>query len=281
MTKYAFIFSILALSACVSEGDKRPAPYVKAETLLQQGLEAYQRDDFTQASEKFTAALQFYQSFDNAKGRAIAQLNLIETALAMNDDQRVQQLLTALGTAPLDSDLQTKRRLLEVKWAWQQQQYAQALEKLKPLLARIDPHPPLTDKSLNLLAMQAELELLNNPHAPSAGLGQLQAAFTELSPVLPYYQAVLNRLLAKAAFNQQRYPQAVDLLTQALHYYQVQAKRRTIANCLEELAAIYIVQRQGELAKQHLSRALIIRDWLKDTVKSQRLKQQLQSLEQR
>jgi hypothetical protein len=281
MSKYALVFISLLLSACVTDGESRPAPYLKAETLLQRGLEAYQNDDFTQATEKFTAALLLYQSFDNAKGIAIAQLNLAETALAIHEFNRAHVVLDRLATASLESELQNKRQLLEVKLAWQQQHYALAFSKLQPLLAQINAQQPATDKSLNLWAIQAELELLMNPLAPSAGLARLQTALTVLPEPSPYYQAVLNRLLAKVAFNQQHNAIAIDLLTQALHYYQAHAKRRAIAQCLEELAAIYLAQQQRSLAKQNLTKALLIRRWLKDDYQSKVLTQQLQWLERR
>jgi uncharacterized protein HemY len=279
MNKCLIIIVIFILTACVSTGDSRPAAYLKGETLLQQGLELYKNDDFVQASQKFTAALVWYQSFDNAKGMALSQLNLLETALAINDFAQAQTLLDTLKNQPLASEFSNKFSLLQVKLALQQTHYDVALQKLQPLLAQLDLAQPASDSLLNLLAIQARLEIAIHPLAASTGLSHFQTALTTLASPSAYYQALLNQVLARIAFNQQHYPQANNLLTQALTYYQTQARRRAIADCLEELAEVQRAQRNWQAAKQNLTKALIIRSWLKDSYKSNHLKQQLHALE--
>jgi len=278
MNKVQLILLCIFLAGCVSEGDTRPAPYLKGEALLQQGLEAYQHDNFIQASEKFTAAFVLYQSFANTKGMLLAQLNLIETALAMDDFAQVTTGLARLEKQELEPALQHKLALLEVKLAYQQQNYPLALQKLQPLLIEISPQLPATDAALTLWAMQAQLQLLTQPQLSSTGLALFQQGLSQLVTPSPYYEALLKRLLAQVALNQQDYATAHTVLTQALAYYQAQANRRAIANCLEDLAAIAAAQHLKNQQKQYLLKSLAIWTWLNNEYKHQLLQNQLKNL---
>lgn len=278
MNKVTLIALCMWLAGCVSEGDTRPAPYLKGEDLLQQGLTAYQQDDFIQANEKFTAAFVLYQSFANTKGMVLARLNLIETALAVDDFAQAITGLAEVNTGELESAFAHKLRMLEVKLAYQQQNYPLALEKLQPLLTQVSPQLPATDTALNLWAMQAQLQLLIQPHHPSTGLALFQQGLRQLTTPSPYYEALLKRLLAQIACQQHDYATAHTVLSQALAYYQVQANRRAIASCLEDLAKIAAAQQQPQLQKQSLVKALAIWTWLKNDYKRQLLQNQLEKL---
>jgi len=278
MNKIIPLLLCILLTACVSEGDTRPAPYLKGEALLQQGLKAYQNDDFMEAREKFTAALVLYQSFANTKGVLLARLNLIETALAVDDFAQAETWLAQLERHDLEPALEHKLGLLEVKLAYQQQNYPLALQKLQPLLIEISPQLPVTDTALTLWAMQAQLQLLTAPDRLSTGLALFEQGLSQLATPSPYYEALLKRLLAQSALNQQDYATAHTVLTGALVYYQAQANRRAIANCLEDLAGIAAARQQQQMQKQYLAKALAIWEWLKNEYKRQFLQNQLERL---
>jgi tetratricopeptide (TPR) repeat protein len=263
----------LILSACVTTPDLRPDSYLKSETLLQEGLTAYRNDNFTEAQQKFSRALQLYQSFDNYKGIALARMNLVETALANSDFATAQSYLTQLKQTDLEPVLQRKRIVLEAKFQFEQQHYAAALNSLKPLLSELDGLQKLDEEQLSLLAMQVRLEVLILPATESKTLAKFSAALAE-NPS-PHYQALLNRSLAVVAVQRKDYQTATNLLTTALAYYKEQANRRSIAACLEELADVEIAQQHFQPAKNYLERALVIRQWLKNDLKIAKLKEKL------
>lgn len=272
----------LIVSACATNPDLRPDPYLKSELLMQKGLQAYEIDNFNEAQRKFNEGLALYQSFDNDKGIALARSNLVETALATGDFTSARLYLTQLqqqsSAHALDAQLKRRVTLLEVKLAFEQENYPAALASLQPLLAELDGQTTYNDAQLNLLAMQARLEVLISPLAKSAGLGKFEAAVAQVSPQSPHYQALLKRTLAIVASKRGDYQTAVILLNEALAYYKEQANRRSIASCLEELASVEIAQRHIKAAREYLNKALAIRQWLKNDYKSGRIRQQLQKL---
>jgi tetratricopeptide (TPR) repeat protein len=262
--------------------DLRPDPYLKSEQLMQQGLQAYEQDDFNEAQQKFSAALVLYRSFDNDKGMALSQINLVETALAVSDFSKTQLYLKQLKQQSianaLDLQLQRKLTLLEVKLAFELQNYLAALAALQPLLAELDGQKTPDVAQLNLLAMQARLEVLISPLTQSKGLAKFTAALAQVSPPSPHYQMLLKRVLALAALKQGNYQTAKTLLTEALAYYKEQANRRSIASCLEDLASVELAQRHNSAAQGYLNRALLIWQWLKNEYKSNKINKQLAAI---
>ncbi len=278
MNRYTLGLLCWLLFACVSDGDYRPIPYLNAEHLVRKGLEAYQKDHFREAGEKFNEAFVLYQSFDNTQGCVLSLLNLLETALAIHDFSRAQQTIGLLATYPIEGEFKDKLAILETKLAFQQQHYSLGLQKLQPLFAQLPPQTPPTAQMLSLYAMQAELELLNNPSNASQGLKRFQAALQTLPEPSPYYQAALYRLLGLEAMLQQQFSSAKIWLEKALNYYQIRAQRRAIADCLEILARVALTQHQTQQAKQHLEKGLAIYVWLKDAYKIQLIQQQIAAL---
>jgi tetratricopeptide (TPR) repeat protein len=276
VNKWLAIALSLSLSACVTTPDLRPELYLKSEQMMQQGLQAYEQDNFTEAQQKFSQALELYQSFDNDKGIALSLLNLIETALGVSDFKQAQVYLKQVKSYALATDLKRKVILLEVKLAFEQENYPLALANLKPLLGELEGQKNLGDAQLNLLAMQARLEVLNSSLTQSAALAKFETALAQNEAKSPYYQALLQRILAVIALKRRDYLSATTLLTQALTYYKEQANRRSIAACLEDLAEIEIAQRHQPAAQNYLQRALVIRQWLKNKYKSDKIVKQLQ-----
>lgn len=270
----------LILSACVTSPDSRPEPFLKSEALLRKGLTAYQNDDFVEAQQNFSRALESYQSFDNSKGVILTHLNLLETALAVSDFNNaalyLKQLKQQIATADVDADLKRQVIFLASKLQFEQQDYPAALTTLQPLLVELDGQKQSDEMRLTVLAQQARLEVLIAPQAQSAGLAKFETALTQQPQ--PSYQAVLNRILATVATKRGDYQTANQLLTQALSYYQTQANRRSIAACLEELADLEMAQQHQKAAREYLNKALVIRQWLKNTYKSDKIRQRLTTI---
>lgn len=281
MNRWAIIALSVLLPACVTTPDSRPEAFLNSEALLREGLNAYQNDNFSDAEQKFSQALALYQSFDNQHGMALSQLNLAETALASSDFAKAQGYLTQVKAIDLAAESKRKMTLLEVKLQFEQQHYQAALHLLKPLLINIDAQQKLNEAQLNLLALQAKLEVWIAPLAKSTALARFETAVTQQSPPVPSYQVLLKRLLARRAFKRGDYQSATLLLTEALAYYKEQAKRRSIASCLEELAEIEIAQQHYDRARGYLNRALVIWQWLKNDSKSDKIRAQLITIQKR
>ncbi len=282
MNKKALIVALgLILSACVTTPDSRPEPFLKSEALLRDGLNAYQNDNFAEAQQKFNRALELYQSFDNQKGVTLSQLNLLETALAMSDFASAESYLKLLkqqvASNNLEENLKRKIILQESKLQFEQQHYQAALVTLQPLLAEIDKEKKPDEMQLNLLAMQARLEVLVSPLTKSTGLSRFETALTQTEPQ-PQYQVMLKRISAMIAAKRGEYQTATTLLKEALAYYQEQANRRSIAACLEELAELEMAQQHRKEAREYLNKALVIRQWLKNDYKSNQIKKRLTTI---
>jgi hypothetical protein len=146
------------------------------------------------------------------------------------------------------------------------------------LLAELEGQKTLDATQLNLLAMQARLEVLISPLHKSNGLIKFESALAQTEPQPAQHQALLKRILAVIALKRGDYPAAVTLLNEACVYYKEQANRRAIASCLEELANVEIVQRHNITARGYLNRALVIWQWLKNEYKSNKINQQLAAI---
>lgn len=282
MNKKALIVALsLMLSACVTTPDSRPEPFLKSEALLREGLNAYQNDNFAEAQQKFNRALELYQSFDNQKGVTLSRLNLLETALAMSDFASAESYLKLLkqqvASKEAEENLNRKIILLESKLQFEQQHYQAALATLQPLLAERDKQTKTDQMQLNLLAMQARLEVLISPLAKSTGLTRFEAALAQTEPQ-PQYQVMLKRISALIAAKRGDYKTATALLKEGLAYYQEQANRRSIAACLEELAELEMTQQHRKEAREYLNKALVIRQWLKNDFKSSQIKKRLANI---
>lgn len=282
MNKKALIIVLsLILSACVTSPDPRPEPFLKSEALLREGLNAYQNDNFSEAQQKFSRALELYQSFDNQQGITLSRLNLLETALAVSDFKNAElylkQLKQQAASKEAEENLNRKIILLESKLQFEQQRYPAALTTLQPLLTELNRQKKTDEMLLNLLAMQARLEILISPLIQSKGLSQFEAALAQNEPQ-PQYQVMLKRISAMIAAKRGEYQKAATLLKEALAYYKEQASRRSIAACLEELAELEMAQQHQKEAREYLNKALVIRQWLKNDYKVNKIKQRLATI---
>jgi tetratricopeptide (TPR) repeat protein len=269
MTKLLIILVILALPACGGSPNVRPDTYSKGENLLQSGLIAYRKDDFPAALQKFNSALLFYQSLDDNRGMQLSRINLVETSLALSDFAAAEQQLRILKEQAadgfLDETFKNRIILLEVKLLFQQQRYQEALAAIEPLLLQLDTQELTDNKRLNLLATAARLETLISAGTKPKWLDQFRVALAqEQEPRQPKFQIILKRIDALIASQKQQYHEALKLLHEALDYYKLQADRRAIASCLEEIAVIELAQNNKYQALEYLKRSLAIHTWLKD-----------------
>ena len=280
MIKLVIMVLSLTLPACAGSSDVRPDIYNKGENLLHSGLIAYKEDDFPTALQKFNSALLFYQSLDDIKGAQLARINLVETSLALNDFAATEQQLTILKQQDvdgfLDEPFKNKVILLEVKLLFQQQRYNEALTTINPLLLQLDKQDLTDNKKLNLLATAARLETLISSGTKPQWLNKFRASLAqEKEPQQPKFQIILKRIDAIIASQKQQYHEALKLLHEALDYYKLQADRRAIASCLEEIAVIELAQNNKSQALEYLKRALTIRAWLKDQYNFDKIQQKI------
>jgi len=260
MIKYLLL--LLLLSSCVSQPDLRPRALIQSESLLQKGVTAYQQDNYTLAINLFQQAKIAYQSIDNQQGQTIASLNLIEAALAINQLSVVETQLSQLSQHP-------KHKLLIARLLFAKKEYPKALQALPSLNN--------TKSSIEQRLTHLKFSLFAHAETVDTQLQQLNA-LSQQTPFNTAQQALFNRLKALKYLQEKKKQKALTLMTSSLNYYQQQADRRAIATCLQEMAAIQIANHQLLKAKKTLKRALFIRQWLKDTTKSEELQNQLNIL---
>ena len=285
MIKLVSIVLALALPACADIPDVRPDIYSKGENLLQGGLIAYKKDDFPTALQKFNSALLLYQSLDDIRGTLLSRINLVETSLALSDFAATEQQLTILkqqgADGFLDETFKNRIILLEVKLLFQQQRYNEALAAIEPLLLQLDEQELTGNKNLNLLATAARLEALISAGRKPQWLDKFRAYLArEREPKQPKFQIILKRIDAIIASQKQQYHEALKLLHEALGYYKLQADRRAIASCLEEIADIELAQNNKYQALEYLKRSLFIRTWLKDQYNIDKIQQKVMLINQ-
>jgi tetratricopeptide (TPR) repeat protein len=280
MIKLVTIVLSVTLLACAGSPVLRPDSYIKGDNFLHSGLVAYKNDDFPTALQKFNSALLLYQSLDDTRGVKLSRINLAETSLALSDFAAAEQQLTILKQQAvdgfLDETFQNRVILLEVKLLFQQQRYSEALAAIEPLLLTLDGQEPRDNNELSMLATAARLETLIPAKTKLRWLDKFRAALArEREPQQPKFQIILKRIDATIASQKHQYHEALNLLHEALGYYKLQADRRAIASCLEDIAAIELAQNNKSKALGYLKRALGIRVWLKDQYNIDKIQQKI------
>jgi len=254
------LFLLLILSSCTRLPDLRPTPIIQSESLLQKGIKAYQQDNYTLAINLFSQAKRVYQSIDEQQGQTLATLNLIEAALAINQLSVAQQNLSQIHQHP-------KSKLLYARLLFAKKSYPQALQAL----------PVFNNKTINQRLTQLKFVLFAQDKSSPTTLKNLREAIKK-TPLDTAQQALFNRLLALKYLQDKHPKKALPLITSSLNYYKKQADRRAIATCLQEMAAIQIALGKLTSAKNTLNRALFIRQWLKDKIKTQELQKLINRL---
>lgn len=279
MTKNIVLILMLAISACTSTPDTRPYALTQSEQLMQQGIKAYQQDNYSQASKSFNDAIILYQSIDDQHGILLAQINLIKSSLAISQFALAEQIFTTLNDNTATPALRAQITALRAHSLFLQQNYPAALHTFAPLLSQLsDRHAPVNNTQIKLLLMQTKYALFaRTPDAPTwfERLSAVMAGNTQLSSA---QLALFNRLAAHNALHTGRHAQALTLMQAALTSYKAEVNRRATAACLQELAKIHIAMHDILAAQQALGRALLIRKWLQDSYKTQQISQQLAAL---
>lgn len=279
MIRFACLFLALSLAGCTAAPDLRPDVYIRADGLLQHGIEAYENDDYPRASQHFKQSLALYQSIDNVRGVQLAHFNLANNALAYSDFKTASthlDFLTGRQNKGLLTEKLTRRLLLlRVKFHFLRDDYAEALRLIKPLSAGLA-MPPQPD--LTLLAALARLEVLDSAGKITGWLEKFQTALSKLETKDEKWQASLERILGHVAFKKGDYGQAAQSFNRALAYYKKQAKRRGIAVCLQRLADIELARKRKAAAVEYLEKALKIYQWIKDDYRAGKIAKQLGEL---
>lgn len=280
MIKGLLLVCILSLQACAGTRDIRPYAFIQSEQFMQQGIKAYQHDQYLEAIRFFNKASVLYQSIDDQDHLLIARINMIKSALAISRFELATQTFTLIAASEIsDPKLSAQITLLTAHHLFLQQHYQAALQTFAPLLQQLPTvAQPLNTEQLDLLLIQTKLALF--AHSPDAinWFQRLAELIPEHSGATVAQNALFNRLAAQMALQTGNKEQASVLMQHALDLYKSKAKRRAIASCLEELAKIHIARQDKPAAKAAFNRALVIRQWLKDSYKTQLITQQLQTL---
>ena len=280
MTKALLIILLLSLNACARRQDIRPQPIIQSEQIMQQGLKFYRQDSYIQAIQTFNKALLLYQSFDDQNGILLAKINLIESALAISLFDLAKQTLDSLPSRMLlDESLKNKVLLLTAHSFFLQENYEQALKTIQPLLSQLpEINTPLSRKQINLLLTQTKFAIFAQSAEASQWFEKLNKVILDNSQLTISQQALFKRLAAHIALQKEQHQQAIALMQQSINLYKTKANRRAIATCLEEMAQIYLAKNNYPAARERLTRALAIRQWLKDQYRSTDLINKLKRL---
>ncbi len=276
MIRVVWLILALSLAACTTAPDLRPDVYIRADGLLQHGIEAYKNDHYSRAAQHFKQALTLYQSIDDERGVQLAHFNLANNALAYSDFKTATTHISFLEQLRVLSEKLTRRLLLlRAKFHFAREEYAEASRLIKPLSVdlAVQPQPDLT-----LLATLARLEVLDSAGKKTDWLERFQAALNRLETKDEKQQAILERILGHLAFKKGDYEQAAQSFSRALMYYKKQARRRGIAACLKKLADIELAREKKVDAVEHLNKALKIYRWIKDDYKAGKIEKRLERL---
>jgi tetratricopeptide (TPR) repeat protein len=259
----------------------RPHAVIQSENFMQQGIKAFQQDNFLQAINSFNKALVLYQSIDEQNGILLARINLIESALAISRFDLAEQNFALIGnTERLPPALSSKIILLKAHELFLQEHYHDALKTLDPLLAQLpDTYKEPDSGQINLLLTKTKFAIFAHSADANSWFKRLDAVMAENSTINLKQKALFKRLSAHITQQKNNQEQAITLMQQAIDLYKSKANRRAIATCLQEIAQFYYTRQNYIAAHESLNRSLLIRKWLKDTYKTTVLDQQLQLLD--
>lgn len=214
----------LLLAACVSPPEQRPAALAQGERFLEMGVQSFRVDDYVNAANHFTNALNHDQGLDHRPGMLHSRINLAETALAVGNTAAAERHLRA--AAPLADEAAARLQLLQSSVVLRRGHPDVAVAVLDSLLAA----PPQNAVGRSALANRTEAALLRGDDDAAAWV--------------------------------ERYAAAAALLQQALELYKAIPARPGTAATLEEWGALLMEQQRWEEAEDRLQRALHIRLWL-------------------
>jgi len=235
MIKRLFIimFSVM-LFACASPPPAPQQSYweIVAEDYMHNGLEYYQRQQFRQALNQFSRALNTYQRFNDVEGELNSRINLAKTSIALDQlDAAGQQIMEArrIIAAHGMKDKSVYLDIMQVSIAIQQQQPADAAVILDGYA--MDTSLP-GDVSSALLINKIRLGFLQQQD-----VSPLMRQLENVAGQQPKVQPRLWRFQAQQADEQKDYARSDDFFTRALQRYRNDADAMGVLATLKEWAA--------------------------------------------
>lgn len=273
---------ILKLSACVTAPEERPPPLDEGARQLQQGVAAYQRDEYLSASSRFARALYYYRGIDAREGMAHSHINLAETALAMGKPDTAEAHARAAAQLAEERALQTlvkRSQLLLGTLALRRGEYNEAQTVLDALL----PDPNANPKSISALqwsalANRTRLALMRGDGDAGKWIDRLAQSIDGSPPEQGARTALAARYRAIHLHQTGQGDAADPWYAKALHEYKRLRKRTGIAATLEDWGESLMQRGQWDEAKARYKRALPVRIWILDSVGTARSLRGLQQV---
>jgi len=235
MIKHLFtIMFSLMLFACASPPPVPQQSYweIVAEDYMHNGLDYYQRQQFRQALNQFSRALNTYQRFNDVEGELNSRINLAKTSIALDQlDAAGQQIVEArrIIAAHGMKNKSVYLDIMQASIAIQQQQPAEAAAILDGYAMGAGLPG---DVSSALLINKIRLGLLQQQDV-SPLIQQLENSAGQQPKVQPR----LWRFQAQQADEQKDYARSDEFFTRALQRYRNDADAMGVLATLKEWAA--------------------------------------------
>lgn len=268
--KYLLLPTLSAalLAACGSKPVLPPATVSNSQNFMATGMAAYQDNRYTEARSYFGRALMEYRSVDDQEHEADALLDLADASLQQGDvkmgREEIAQARTVLASRPVP-ELPARLALLEAYADLLDKDPAGAIAVLDALQADSGATPEVKRAALIARAQAAFDAKAGDAAQWLAKLG---------SPQGDLEQARIGRLQALADTSK-----APALYADALKRYQAAYYRPGIAATHEEWGTLLLSQQDWKGARDHLQRALDVRLWMDDGLRSARIFDQLQQVD--
>lgn len=259
------------LFACSATPEEKPLPESLSSParLLDQGISEYNVDNYAAAIRHFEKALLQYRSIDNQTGIANSCLNLVNTHMAINQNQLAAEYLlranTVIQGASL-TELNEHLSLLSSSLAIKNGMYDQALLELEQASDSQD-----TTIQLAALKNRTSIAFLRNDNDKVQWLEQYKT-MQKQDPGNLSHAARILRFEAEANDNKDN---SVALLAKSLNISQQLANRTAIAATLTQWATLDKGENRYDDAEDKYLRALFIRHQLGDVRSSLSILEQL------
>ncbi len=261
------------LTACGSPPPPVPQTETNTRTFMAEAMADYNDNRYAEAREFFGRAYMQYRSVDDLQGQADALVDLADAALLQGDVAAARGNLKdahALvdGHATLAA-VKPRLTLLDAYADLQSGDPSSATGRLDPLLA-----PNAAPADVARAALFARTQAAFDAKAPDASQWLAKLGKPTENPL---DAARLERLQALAEPDAAK---ATALYTDSLQRYQAAYYRPGIAAVHEEWGARLMAQQDWAGARDHLQRALQVRLWMYDANHSERILDELGSVDQ-
>ena len=260
--------STALLAACGSKPVLPPATVSNSQNFMATGMAAYQDNRYTEARSYFGRALMEYRSVDDQEHEADALMDLADASLQQGDvkmgREEIAQARAVLVSHPVP-ELPARLTLLEAYADLLDRDPAGAVAALDALQTDAGAAPEVKRAAL-IARTQAAFDAKAGDAAQ--WLARLGAPQGDLE------QARIARLQALADASK-----APALYADALKRYQAAYYRPGIAATHEEWGALLVAQQDWKGARDHLQRALAVRLWMDDGLRSARIFDELQQVD--